>query len=177
MVCFSSRLKPGVRNTAWIGPAVERLWREAAHAHRRHYEVGIYSDHGQSRATSYFKLQGYDILEAANAVYAGLDESVPIVAGRKRATGVEAQRARLLGGSKVRHLFSMETNGGDESNCKVQVAGRGPVGFVYFPKPLEPTDCAIFEYNGPLPAATATGLPESGPTPQALCTPLSTDGR
>lgn len=123
-----------------IDNAVERLWREAAHAPRRHYEVWVYSDHGQSRATSYSKLQGYEILEAANAVYAGLDESVPIAAGRKRAPGVEAQRARLLGGSKVGHLFSVETNGGDKSN--VQVVGLGPVGFVYFPEPLEPADLA-----------------------------------
>jgi len=124
-----------------IDNAVKRLWREAAHAPRRHYEVWVYSDHGQSRATSYFKLQGYDIQEAVNAVYTGLDESVPIVAGRKRAPSVEAQRARLLRASKAGHLSSDETNG-SESNDKVQVVGLGPVGFVYFPKPLEPADLA-----------------------------------
>jgi len=35
-----------------------------------------------------------------------------------------------------------------------------------YAKPLEPTDCAIFEYNGPLPAAVATVLypyPKTGP--------------
>ena len=125
-----------------IDNAVERLWREAAHAPRRHYEVWVYSDHGQSRSTSYFKLRGYTILEAANAVYVGLDEGVPIAAGRKRASSVEAQRARLLGGSKVGHLISVKTNGGDESNGKVQVAGLGPVAFAYFPEALEPTELA-----------------------------------
>lgn len=125
-----------------IDNAMERLWREAAHAQRRHYEVWVYSDHGQSRTTSYFKLQGYDILDAANAVYAGLDESVPIVAGRKRAPSVETQRARLLGGSNAGHLFSVETDRGGESNDKVQVAALGPVGFVYFPEPLEPDELA-----------------------------------
>jgi len=142
----SHRRGPDSKFAHWtlkgIDNAVERLWHEAAHAHRRHYEVWVYSDHGQSRSTSYFKLQGYDILQAANAVYAGLDESVPIVAGRKRAPSVETQRARLLGGSKAGHLFSVETTGGNESNGKVQVAGLGPVGFVYFPEPLEPAELA-----------------------------------
>ncbi len=125
-----------------IDNAVKRLWNEAAHADRRHYEVWVYSDHGQSRATSYFKLQGYDILEAANAVYAGLDEKVTIVAGRKRTPSVEAQRARLLGASKVGHLFSEQSNGDVESNDKVQVVGLGPVAFVYFADPLEPAELA-----------------------------------
>jgi len=142
----SHRRGPDSKFAHWtlkgIDHAVERLWREAAHAPRRHYEVWVYSDHGQCRATSYFKLQGYDILDAANAVYAGLDEIVPIVAGRKRAPGVEAQRARLLGGSKARHLIPVKTNGGDESNGKVQVAGLGPVAFAYFSEALEPAELA-----------------------------------
>jgi len=141
----SHRRGPGSMFAHWtlkgIDNAVKRLWREAAHADKRHYEVWIYSDHGQSRTTSYFKLQGYNILEAANAVYASLDQSVPVVAGRKSAPSVEAQRARLLGGSKARHRFSVETDGG-ESNDKVQVASLGPVGFVYFPEPLEPPELA-----------------------------------
>jgi len=139
----SHRRGPGSMFAHWtlkgIDNAVERLWHEAAHAPRRHYEVWVYSDHGQSRATSYFKLQGYDILEAAKAVYAGLDERVPIVADRKRAPSVEAQRARLLGGSKTGYLFSWKANG-EESKDKVQVAGLGPVGFVYFPEPLAPAE-------------------------------------
>jgi endonuclease/exonuclease/phosphatase family metal-dependent hydrolase len=139
----SHRRGPGSMFAHWtlkgIDNAVKRLWRGAAHAHRRHYEVWIYSDHGQSRATPYFKLQGYGILEAVNAVYAGLDENGPVVAGGKRASSVETQRARLLGGSKAGHLFSLETNGA-ESSDKVQVAGLGPVGFVYFPEPLQPAE-------------------------------------
>jgi len=136
----SHRRGPDSKFAHWtlkgIDNAVKRLWHEAAHAHRRDYEVWVYSDHGQSRATSYFKLQGYDILEAASAGYAGLDESVPIVADRKRGLSEEAQRARLLGGRKVEQLFSAE-NGSGESHEKVQVVGLGPVGFVYFPEPLE----------------------------------------
>ena len=140
------RRGPGSLFAHWtlkgIDNAVERLWREAAHAHRRHYEVWVYSDHGQIRTTSYFKQQGYGIMEAAKAVYAGLDENVPVAAGRKRAPSVETQRARLFGGRKAGHLFSVESNGGDESNGKVQVVGLGPVGFVYFPEPLEPDELA-----------------------------------
>ncbi|MDY0281520.1 MAG: endonuclease/exonuclease/phosphatase family protein [Salinivirgaceae bacterium] len=142
----SHRRGPGSLFAHWtlkgIDNAVERLWREAAHAPRRHYEVWVYSDHGQSRTTSYFKQQGYTILKAVNAAYAGLDEDVPSAAGRKRAPGMEAQRARLLGGSKVGHLFSARTNGSDESNGKVQVAGLGPVAFAYFPEALEPAELA-----------------------------------
>ena len=142
----SHRRGPDSKFAHWtlkgIDNAVGRLWREAAHAPRRQYEVWVYSDHGQSRTTSYFKLQGYEILEAAKAVYAGRDESVPIVAGRKGAPSVEAQRVRLLGGTKAGHSFSVQTNVSDESNGKVQVAGLGPVGFVYFPEPLAPTELA-----------------------------------
>ncbi len=140
----SHRRGPDSKFAHWtlkgIDNAVERLWKEAAHAHRRHYEVWVYSDHGQSRTTSYFKLQGYDILEAANAVYDGLDEGVPIASASKRAPSVEAQRARFLGGSKAEQLFSMEANGGGNGSDKVRVAGLGPVGFVYFPEVLEPAE-------------------------------------
>lgn len=142
----SHRRGPGSVFAHWtlkgIDNAVERLWREAAHAPRRHYEVWVYSDHGQSRSTSYFKLRGYTILEAANAAYFGLDEAVPIAADRKREPSVEAQRARLLGGGKARYLITVKTNGGDKSNGKVQVAGLGPVAFAYFPEALEPAELA-----------------------------------
>jgi hypothetical protein len=60
---------------------------------------------------------------------------------RKRAPSEQTQRARLLGGSKPGSC-SRWRHGSDESNDKVQVVGLGPVGFVYFPEPLEQAELA-----------------------------------
>src|SRR5690606_38583716 len=47
-----------------IDYAIKRLWREANRSQRRHYDLWIYSDHGQSATSAYHKLRGYTLPEA-----------------------------------------------------------------------------------------------------------------
>lgn len=143
----SHRRGPSSKFAHWtlkgIDDAVARLWNEAAKANRRHYEVWIYSDHGQSKTTSYAKVQGYDILEAVNQVFSGM-RCVSMKGTDCHTSSVQTQRARLLGGNKSRRLFSvLDIDSGMADQDKVQVAGLGPVGFVYFPAPLGEADLAL----------------------------------
>lgn len=119
-----------------IDDAVARLWNEAATANRRHYEVWVYADHGQSKTTSYGKVQGYAILEAVNQVFTGV-HCVSMKGTDCHSSGVETQRVRLLGGNNTQRLFSvLDIDSGAGDQDKVQVVGLGPVGFVYFPTRL-----------------------------------------
>src|SRR5690606_16814703 len=52
-----------------IDDAVARLWRAAQRSPLRHYEVWVYSDHGQSHTTSYFKLHGRSIQQALSKAF------------------------------------------------------------------------------------------------------------
>ena len=119
-----------------IDDAIGRLWRAAHRAPLRHYEVWIYSDHGQHPARSYFGLQGYQFGEAVERAFAALDAQ-PEVAGESPTESVQTQRVRFLGGRRFQRLFAVfgvDTDSPAEQ--RLQVAALGPVGFVYSPRIL-----------------------------------------
>lgn len=119
-----------------IDDAVARLWRAANQSEWRHYEVWIYSDHGQAKVTSYHKAQGYSLNEAVTAAFGKLSVNIPVVHS-KSAHSVQTQRARFLGGNNTQRLFSLlGMNGQDASEHQPVIAALGPVGHVYAPQPL-----------------------------------------
>ncbi len=119
-----------------IDDAVARLWRAANHSEWRHYEVWIYSDHGQAKVKSYHKAQGYSLDEAVIEAFGKLSASTSIV--HSKAVGsVQTQRVRFLGGKKLQRLFSvLSMNGEDTDEHQPVIAALGPVGHVYAPQPL-----------------------------------------
>ncbi|QIB67759.1 oxidoreductase [Kineobactrum salinum] len=136
----SHRRGPASRFAHWtlkgIDDAIARLWRAAHSAPGRHYDVWIYSDHGQHHASSYHKLQGYSVKEAVDLVLAGLEtRSGPAPGGAPET--VETHRVRLLGGGRFQRLFSVFQSGPDSE--ELQVASLGPVAFVYPPGDLGAT--------------------------------------
>ena len=118
-----------------IDDAVARLWRAATRAPWRHYEVWIYSDHGQAQVRAYHELQGYDLEEAVNAAFEHLHTAPPRAYTTARGS-VQMQRVRFLGGNNVQRLFSLLGLNDEETEQHASVAALGPVGHAYAPREL-----------------------------------------
>ncbi len=121
-----------------IDDAIARLWRSANRSAWRHYEVWIYSDHGQSPVQSYHRVQGQTLEEAVTAVFGGL-AATPPAADRKgqRPGSIQAERVRLLGGKRIQRLFPVpRSKGADADDKQPVVTALGPVAHVYWPGEL-----------------------------------------
>ncbi|HEY0634909.1 MAG TPA: endonuclease/exonuclease/phosphatase family protein [Gammaproteobacteria bacterium] len=134
----SHRRGPRSRFAHWtlkgIDDAIARLWRAANHSAWRHYEVWIYSDHGQADVTPYQQSQGYSLEEAVNAALEKLGSITERV--RPQAMhGIQTQRVRFLGGKKIQHLLAVLGVVDEQTDGQhPQVAALGPVGHIYLPK-------------------------------------------
>ncbi|HEY0720463.1 MAG TPA: endonuclease/exonuclease/phosphatase family protein [Gammaproteobacteria bacterium] len=123
-----------------IDDAIARLWRAANRAAWRHYEVWIYSDHGQAAATPYARFQGYTLEEAVSAAFQKSGAAIP-KAPVRGVTGIQTQRARLLGGKKIQRLFSvLGVNGEEADEQHPMIAALGPVGHIYLPSGVSGED-------------------------------------
>ncbi len=123
-----------------IDDAIARLWRAAHRAPWRHYELWVYSDHGQHAALPYVKLQGDSIESAVTKAFAALQiTAVPRAPGQP--DSIQYQRVRLLGGKRFQRLFHVPAgDSGSPAGDEPQVAALGPVGFVYPPRELGPDE-------------------------------------
>ncbi|MDP2057868.1 MAG: endonuclease/exonuclease/phosphatase family protein, partial [Thiobacillus sp.] len=119
-----------------IDDAVARLWRAGNHSAWRHYEVWIYSDHGQAAVRTYQQAQGYTLEAAVTAAYEKLGTTA-LKVRPKGMGGIQTQRVRFLGGQKIQNLFSVLGIDGEEADEQHPlVAALGPVGHVYLPREL-----------------------------------------
>jgi len=123
-----------------IDDAIARLWRAANRAERRHYEVWIYSDHGQLGVQPYQQLRGYSFETAVEKAF----EKIGAAGHRvqpKDAGGIQTQRVAFLGGEKTQRLFSrLGISLELEEDMHPVVAALGPVGHIYFPQHLAGAD-------------------------------------
>ncbi|GGX63235.1 endonuclease/exonuclease/phosphatase family protein [Saccharospirillum salsuginis] len=115
-----------------IDDAIARLWRATHRSPWRHYEVWVYSDHGQSEMTTYDRLKGYSLEEAVNTALNTLDNRLPVSQPVSR-SGDQTQRARFLGGRRFQRLLPVERFDTREIHGRPQVTALGPVGHLYFP--------------------------------------------
>lgn len=122
-----------------IDDAIARIWRAAHRSVRRHYDVWVYSDHGQEAVQSYYTQHGRSIEEAVSEVFAGLGicpGPLPVFGPH----GIQAQRVRQLGGNMIQRLFPLNGLAPDTpDHTRLSTAGAGPIGFVYCDQPLEPS--------------------------------------
>lgn len=119
-----------------IDDAVARLWRASNQCAWRHYEIWVYSDHGQATVRPYHEVQGYTLEEAVTAAFEGLGAMARKVQPRG-ATGIQTHRVRMLGGQRVQRLFSVLGFDADEADEQYpRVAALGPLGHVYLPPGL-----------------------------------------
>lgn len=126
-----------------IDDAVARLWRAAGHAPWRHYEVWVYSDHGQVHVRPYHEVQGYSLEEAVLRTFEKLDAGPVAVVSRDRGS-IQAQRVRLLGGEHIQRLFAVPGIDGDEAHAgHAALAALGPVGHLYPARQLDKRERAF----------------------------------
>ncbi len=114
-----------------IDDAVKRLWAAAGRSKWRHYDVWVYSDHGQARVVSYEQSQGLTIEKAVQETFQHLDEASE-VAWAAGAETIQTQRVSLLGGDRFQKLFPRRPPQPPEDTKELAaVVALGPVGFIY----------------------------------------------
>jgi endonuclease/exonuclease/phosphatase family metal-dependent hydrolase len=119
-----------------IDDAIARLWRAANHSAWRHYEVWIYSDHGQALVRPYHMVQGYTLDEAVAAAFAR-PSAKPPAACSKGQSSIQNQRVRFLGGRNIHRLFPVPgINDAETDEEQPGVVAIGPVAHVYSPGQL-----------------------------------------
>ncbi len=141
-----------------IDDAIKRIWRGAQRSNNRHYDVWIYSDHGQQQAQPYHKIQGLSLAEAVAEVCTQQLRR-PITVQSNGPLGIQLQRVQFLGGKKIQHLFPVPSYLPiSMDNPQLTVASLGPVGMIYKNIPL--TSKAL--------TALARGLVEQAKVPLVL---------
>jgi len=124
-----------------IDRCIEKLWNVSHRYHKRHYDIWVYSDHGQEHTIPYQRLTGRSIDES---VRTAMEETRTDSATVQYADnpGIETstfdgrggERAKYLGGKKA-HLSSTPDNSPSDSTAKTttpMVVAMGPVGHIYF---------------------------------------------
>ncbi|MDH3376228.1 MAG: endonuclease/exonuclease/phosphatase family protein [Gammaproteobacteria bacterium] len=129
-----------------IDKTIERLWRHAHGAARRHYDIWVYSDHGQEETVSYRKAYKKNVEQAITEVYTGMYDKQHVSAHTTQ--GIATQRAKLLGGNKIQRLFpTQNTHAPLNQNSTPVVAAMGPLGHVYLPTKLSEKETHQFAHN------------------------------
>lgn len=139
------RRGPGSQTAHWalkgIDKAISRIYSAALHSRQRHYDVWIYSDHGQEPTTPYVGYYGRSVEEAVSRVFQRLfSENTPGAAEcdglrRDQRDGVQLQRGRYLG-HWVEKTWPLNHDPVPGVSRDVIVAAMGPVGGVYIFKEL-----------------------------------------
>jgi endonuclease/exonuclease/phosphatase family metal-dependent hydrolase len=141
------RRGPGSQTAHWalkgIDKAISRIYSAALHSRQRHYDVWVYSDHGQEPTIPYIGFYGRGVEEAVSQVFQRLfPESKPARGMMQdQEDGVQLQRGRYLGRwvEKIWRLNPTVNHAPDFAvNHDVTVAAMGPVGGVYIFKELTP---------------------------------------
>ncbi|WP_346836470.1 endonuclease/exonuclease/phosphatase family protein [Microbulbifer sp. SAOS-129_SWC] len=113
-----------------IDDAIARIWRAAHRSDHRHYDVWIFSDHGQEQAQPYEERFGRSLGAALSEALADLpgDSSDYRSSGR---SGHQLERARLFGSEWIEKI--MPDNAGDPhtSEAPLALAALGPVAMLY----------------------------------------------
>lgn len=149
------RRGPGSLTAHWalkgIDKAIARIYSAAFHSTRRHYDVWVYSDHGQEVTIPYVGHYGKSVEQAVEEVFDDLfakdrsSEGVRSAANSKkpRQDGVQWQRARYLG-KWVEEMWSMDQEQRSAAGREVVVAAMGPLGGVYVFRPLNAVEKFAF---------------------------------
>lgn len=125
------RRGPSTRYAYWslrgIDSAIRTLWFAGLHARRRHYDVWVYSDHGQEKVSPFSKETGKHIRDAVQELYDEMypepGEQTASVNGRQKSWGDS-----VLGFRSPREPHTPEN--------KPVVTTLGPISQIYFPREL-----------------------------------------
>ncbi len=117
-----------------IDRCIARLWRAAHRSKHRHYDVWIFSDHGQEKSRPWQELNGQPFAEALSAAIAQYEQR-PVAFRSSGHRGVQLQRVRLFGGRRVQRLFPIdEPQQAITDGEPISVSTLGPIAMLYLPK-------------------------------------------
>lgn len=126
------RRGPSTRFAYWslsgIDKSIKRIWNQALNATCRHYDVWIYSDHGQEKVTPFTKLSGQSIVHAVKEIYEemqGLEKTAGVYGNKNASWGDTVMGTRRFTSGKK-----------PEEKDKPLVTTLGPIAQVYFPMQL-----------------------------------------
>jgi len=128
---FAHRALPGIDH------AIARIWRAAHQSARRHYDVWVYSDHGQEDTVPY-PSQYFTTVQEAVAEAVQSPAASGHTAGNGR-TGEQTRRINLLGGRWARRV-AMRDHAPLPAAPQLVVTGMGALGHVYPPHALTPEE-------------------------------------
>jgi endonuclease/exonuclease/phosphatase family metal-dependent hydrolase len=140
----SHRRGPSSKFAHWtlkgIDDSIARIWRAARRSQARDYDCWIYADHGQEDVEAYPKRYGRSIGAVVAEVF-GQIQCQSLARHAEEALGVETQRVRHLGGRKIQRLLPVYEGDSDKvDSSEITVTAMGPIGFIYPPFDLGPTE-------------------------------------
>jgi hypothetical protein len=112
-----------------IDEAIERIWKAAHRSRRRHYDLWVYSDHGQEAVTPFQKKTGSSLRSAVLRVLNGTG------AGRPFGEAPEPARPKHAALLSAARSHQAEADGAP-GHGGVQITSMGPVGHVYLARTL-----------------------------------------
>ncbi|WP_323844463.1 endonuclease/exonuclease/phosphatase family protein [Microbulbifer magnicolonia] len=113
-----------------IDNAIARIWRAAHASDRRHYDVWIFSDHGQEAATPYEDYYGRSLGDALSDALSHLPTSPNVRRGKSR-RGVQLERARLFGSEWIERMIPNDEASTENGDSPVALAALGPLAMLY----------------------------------------------
>ncbi|MEQ8211512.1 MAG: endonuclease/exonuclease/phosphatase family protein [Lacipirellulaceae bacterium] len=107
------------------------IWKAAHRSPHRHYDVWIYSDHGQEATAPYEQKYGRTIQEAIGRVVSEVQRvEFRLPTKALRHPGID--RSRWIGGGRIaRAIFDREPPHGETTDELPVVVANGPIGLVY----------------------------------------------
>jgi endonuclease/exonuclease/phosphatase family metal-dependent hydrolase len=134
-----------------IDGAIRRIVRAAHQSNRRHYDVWVYSDHGQESTTPYEYVSGRTIQKVCESVVESVCGEVPArhCTPPKQANEEQANKEQgsepprpsraqwLSAGWVAKILFGDTSSDETDSNENLQVSACGPVGLLYVRRSIE----------------------------------------
>ncbi len=127
-----------------IDDAIARIWRAAQQSAHRHYDVWIYSDHGQQQARPYHRAYDRSLAEAVAEVYSRYVDG-PVTVQSNGPWGIQLQRVQFLGGKKIQRLLPVPNRSQPKvESPQLTVASLGPVAMIYWNGRLAPGARAEF---------------------------------
>jgi len=126
-----------------IDDAIKRIYNVIKQSPYRHYDLWVYSDHGQAKTTPYYVKYGRTIEEAVQELFP--DTVVQVNTSLKGRREVIKSRVSLLNQKKIRSSLKDQTSSTDAIvQPLVIVTAMGPLGHIYVNKDLSTDDIHFY---------------------------------
>ncbi len=137
------RRGPSTRFAFWslsgIDSAIKKIWQSAMNSDLRHYDVWVYSDHGQETVKPFTLISDKSMQDIVQEVY----EETGMAEASTSARAYLKKRHRLSGDTVMSQRF---LHGGDEDEDLTRpiVTTLGPICHIYFPKKINDKEKRLF---------------------------------